>query len=141
MHRFPQRTRLDVSLVEEDAQCLHIVVRLAVGVSAVGSMHHTCGTAHRALNDGLVGILLTFYADYRVNCYSIEPEIGIVTLIGIAVNLNTFDIFQQFLVELEHMLMMVDMVVHNGHLSATDAGADVAHAVVVSDSLVLVVGI
>ena len=44
-------------------------------------------------------------------------------------------------VEFLHMLMVCDMFVNHRHLSATDSGADIAHAVIVTDMFVLVVGV
>ena len=50
-------------------------------------------------------------------------------------------VFEQFLVKLEDMLVMVDMVVDDGHLATPDTSADVRHAVVIADGLMLVVRI
>ena len=48
---------------------------------------------------------------------------------------------QQLLIHLLHMLVVVDMLIEHGHLSTTDAGADVRHAVVVANGLMLIVRI
>ena len=38
---------------------------------------------------------------------------------------DAFDVFEQFLVKLEDVLVVMDMVVDDGHLAATYASADV----------------
>ena len=55
--------------------------------------------------------------------------------------LNTLNSGQQVLVEPANMFVVGDMLVGNGHLPTADSGAYVRHPVIVSDLLVLVIGI
>ena len=46
---------------------------------------------------------------------------------------------EQFAIERLHVVMVGDVLVEDGHLATADAGADVGHAVVVADCLMLVI--
>ena len=60
VHGFPQRARLNLGLVHDNTQSLHVVVGFAVGMGILRSMDDTSGTTHSTCHDGLVGVLLSF---------------------------------------------------------------------------------
>lgn len=78
VHGFPKRAGFDAGLVEDDAQGLDIVVRLAVSHGGLDLVHDTGSPADRPFHDRLVRILLSFDPDGRVDGNRIQPEIGIV---------------------------------------------------------------
>ena len=105
-------------------------------------MNHTGGAAHGTLHNRLVGVLLTLDLQVGIQGDGAEPVVAVVlTRGGLRVDLHTLHVREELLVEMLDALVVGDMVCHHGHLSAADAGADVAHAVVEADLLVLVVGV
>ena len=155
VHRLPERTRLDAGGVEGQAHRLHVGVGLAVGHGGGGGMGHAGGSSDGARYHLFICVLLPLYLQVRVERACAEPEVGVeysvcrlmpgdVRIVcggGIAVHRYSLHVLQQFAVELLHVPVVGDMVVDHRHLSAAYAGADVAHAVVVADVLVLVVWI
>ena len=104
-------------------------------------MDYPSRTAYSTRNNLFIGILLPFDTDLRVEAHGAEPVISIIHRAWRRMHCNSFDIGKQLLVHFLHMLMMFEMVVDYGHLSAADTGTDITHAVVIADSLVLVIGI
>ena len=141
VHRLPQRTGLDAQGVQADAQGLHVGVRLAVRVGRVGCVGHAGGASYSSLYGVAVGILLTFDAQPRVDGHSVQPIVAVVSLIRVLVEGDAVHVLQQLPVQGTHMLVVGDVSVRNRHLAPADTRADVRHAVVVADALVLVVGI
>ena len=60
VHGLPPGPCLDARLVEDDTHGLHVGVGFAVGVGALGGMHHACRATHRTLYNGLIGVFLSF---------------------------------------------------------------------------------
>lgn len=142
VHWLPDWTALDFLGEHEDAESLHIFVRLTIGRRTIYGVDHTCGAAHCGLDDLLVGILLTLNVNGRVQCRCTEPEIRIIArILRLLMDMNARDIGQQFLIKLLNMLMMLDMRIENSHMAATDTRTNIGHTIVVADGSVLVVRI
>ena len=141
VHRFPERTRLYVRLVKPYTQSLHVVVRLAVGRGCGCRVDDACRPTDRSGDDGFVCVFLTLDPEIRIEGGGAEPEVGVKFRGGIGVHGDTLDIGEQVAIEFLHMAVVGDVVVDYGHLTASDPRADIAHAVVVADLLVLIVGV
>ncbi len=70
-----------------------------------------------------------------------EPEVGVGMAVGVAVKVNAGYGSEELGIEGRETSVMGYVLFEDGHLAASYAGADVAHAVVVADVLVLIVGI
>ena len=81
VHWLPDRTALDFLGQHEDAESLHIFVRLTIGRRTINGVNHTCSASHCGFDDLLVGIFLTLNVNGRVQCRCTEPEIRIITRI------------------------------------------------------------
>ncbi len=139
MHRLPEGASLDVGLVEADTQGFHVVVGLTVSRCSCGGMDYAGRAADCAFYNLFVGILLALDFQIWVERRGAEPEVGVALRPRIAVHRYIRHVFKQRFVECLHVYVMGNVVVDYGHLSAADAGADVRHAVVVADGLVLVI--
>ena len=130
VHWLPDWTALDFLGEHEDAESLHIFVRLTIGRRTIYGVNHTYSAAHCGLDDLLVGIFLTLNVNGRVQCRCAEPEIRIIARIRrLLMDMNTRHIGQQFLIKLLHMLMMLDMRIKNSHLAATDTCTNIGHTI------------
>ena len=125
MHGLPKRTSLHIGPVKSHTQSLDIGVGLAVCDSGGSCMGHTRSSAHNSGYNLFIGLLLSFYPELRVKNSRTQPEVGVVTLLRIAVHRDAFYILQQLAVHFLHMLMVCYMVFENRHLSASYAGADI----------------
>ena len=141
VHGLPQRAGLDAQGVQAHAEGLHVGAGLAVGMSRVSRMGHAGGSAHCTPDGAAVGILLTPDAQVRVESHGIQPVVAVVSLRRVLVEGDAVHVLQELAVEGAHVPVMGDVFVSHRHLAAADARADVRHAVVVPDALVLVVGI
>ena len=142
MHRLPERTALDLLIKHKGAQSLHIGIRLTVGRSRLHLMDHPGSTADGCFDYLIVCILLPLDPNLRVDRGSAEPEIGIIPLIRrLSVHRYPGHVGQQLLIECLHVLVVSKVIPQHRHLSATDAGADIREAVVVSDGGMVVVRI
>ena len=139
VHRLPQRASLNLSLVHDDTQSLHISVGLTIRVGTFSGMYDASGTAHGACHDGLVGVLLAFYANLGIYGHSAEPEVRVVAAVRITMHLDVRHILQHLLIQCLYVLVVCDMVVLHCHLTTADAGTYIAHTVVETCLLVLVV--
>lgn len=97
------------------------------------------GTADSSVDGFRVGVLLSLDLQSGVDGDRVEPVVAVVASGGVAVDLDAFDPVEQFAVEVIHMPVVCDVLLEHRHLTAADARADVGHAVVVADFLVLVV--
>lgn len=140
VHGLPYGTCFNASSIHEDAKSFDVGVGLAVSRCGVSDVNHAGSAAHSAFHDGLVGVLLPSDSHIRVEGVGAEPVVRIIlACCGLGVDLNAKDISQQLFIQFLDVLVMGDVLLCDGHLTAADAGTDVRHAVVVTDLLVLVV--
>lgn len=74
-------------------------------------MDHTCGAADSACDDGLIGVLLTFYAQIGIKSGGAKPEVGILFRGRIAGRGYPLDIPKQLAIKLRYMSFMGKMSV------------------------------
>ena len=67
VHWLPDRTALDFLGEHDDAESLHIFVRLTIRRRAIYGVNHTCSAAHCGLDDLLVGIFNQSKATTRIH--------------------------------------------------------------------------
>ena len=106
-----------------------------------GGVGYSGCSAHGSLYCRLIGMLLALDMQSRVKDNSVEPVVAVVSLRGILMQGDAVNSGQQFPVQCAHMLVMGYVVSGNGHLAAAYTRADIGHTVIVSDALVLIVGI
>lgn len=77
VHRFPEWSGFYSGCIECHAQCLHVVVGLAVGGGGFYGVGDSRRTADGSGNDFLIGILLAFDAEVGGEGSRTEPEVGV----------------------------------------------------------------
>ena len=129
-------------MIHEYTESFHIVVRLAVGGSAISYMDDTSCTTNSTFHDSLICILLTLNLYIRIKRNGAKPIIRVIFPSGrLAVNSHTFNILQQLFIEFLNMLMVSYVIVNDSHLATTNTSANITHTVVISYLLVLIVRI
>ena len=141
MHGFPQWTALDALTVEYKTHSLDIAIRLAVGVNSACGMDHAGSTAHSALDRLLIDRLLALHTQVLVKHNGAEPVVAVAVGVGIGMEGDALHIAEGLGITPGNAVMVGDMVVENRHLATPNAGTDVAHAVVVTNLLVVIIGI
>ena len=141
VHWFPEGAAFDAGGIEGDAHCLDICSGLALGVGAFGLVGDTGRSADGAFNDLGISIFLTLDFQGRVERDGAKPKIGVEPRGWILVEGNAPDIGKQIAIKGLDMVVVIDVLLKDGHLSSPDTGANIAHAVVVADFLVLVIGV
>ena len=104
-------------------------------------MRYSGRPADCSLDSRIIGMFFSFYVQGGIEQDRTEPIVAVVTRRRVFMQLNTLNSGQQILVEPANMFVVSDMLVGNGHLPTADSGAYVRHPVIVSDLLVLVIGI
>ncbi len=156
VHRFPERTSFDVGGIESHPERLDVVVGLAVGDCSRSGMSHTSSATYGSGYYLSISFFLSFYLKIRVESSGAEPEIGVegvrcrgvgcrgVRVVGeggIAVHVDTLNVFEELAVEGLDVLVVGDVVADHSHLTSSDASTNVAHTIVESDRLMLIVGV
>ena len=141
MHRFPYRAGLDFLIKHKHTQSLHIIIRLAVGSSLFHLVNHAAGASDSCFDHLFISVFLAFDTQVGIDDGGTEPEVRVVLRRGGLVQCHARHIFKQFTIQSLHMFMMFNMFVGHKHLSASDAGADITHAVVISYGSMLIIRI
>ena len=142
MHRLPHRARLHLGGIEPHTHRLHIRIRLAIGGGGRSRVNHARSTAHSARNHHLIRIFLTLHVQRRSKHDGAQPIVGIVVAtFRLSVHRDAIHIRQQLLIERLHMLMVRNMLIHNRHLTTTNACTHIAHSIIIADFLVLIIRI
>ena len=142
MHRLPHRSYFYLPSQHENTHCFHILIRLAIRGGTVHRLNHPGSSSHRSLDHFLIRILLTDNLHIRIDGSRTQPEVGIITrILRLLMHTYALHILQQFFIQSLHMLMMSNVRLRHGHLSATDTGTNITHTIIVADCRMLIIRI
>lgn len=82
--------------------------------------------------------VVAFHFELRSEGYGAEPEVGVEFGGRVFVERDAGNVGKEFTIQFLHMAVVGKVFAENSHLSASDAGTDVAHAVVEPDAFVLI---
>ena len=110
-------------------------------MQTAGVVHHTSGAAHGTLHCLFVCVFLSFHVQFLVEQDGAEPIVAIVSGVRGFVHLDAVSPSKSLPIKFLDMSVVVQMLLKYRHLAAAYTGADVAHAVVVTDGFMLVIGV